>query len=172
MGRLRKVDNSQWKPEDKQRAVAAYSATGSFQKSSSLIGIPDATIRYWAKQDWWEEELRRVNQQDTNELKSTYTRIAKRATDLLEDRLENGDDVVTKDGDVVKRKIPGKDLAVIAAIATDKRKQALEQPQIMAVQSANERLLQLMENFIRFSSAKQIEGKAEEVKDNAIEPEL
>lgn len=169
MSRPAKVDNSNWKQEDKQRAVAAYAATGSFLKSAKLIGIPDATIRYWSKQDWWEEELRRADQQDTNELKATYTRIAKRAAEALEDRLENGDQVIGKDGEFLKKQIPGKELAVISAIATDKRKIAMEQPNSIALQSTNERLAQLVESFIKFSSAKQIEGTAIEVKDDAIE---
>lgn len=172
MARPAKVDNSNWAPEDKQRAVAAYAATGSFLKSAKLIGIPDATIRYWSKQPWWEEELRRADQQDTNELKSTYTRIAKRSAEALEDRLENGDEVVAKDGTIVKKQIPGKELAVIAAIATDKRKIAMEQPNTVALQSANDRLAQLVENFIRFSSAKQIEGTAKKVEEDAEQPKL
>lgn len=175
MGRVAKSDNSNWKIEDKQRAVAAYSATGSFLKSSKLIGIPDATIRSWAKQDWWEEELRRADQSETNELKSTYTRIAKRASELLEDRLDNGDEVVTKAGDIVKKQIPGRELAIIAAVATDKRKQAMEQPHTVALQSSTERLGQLVEQFIRFSSAKQIVGTSKEVIDAKLEelrPEL
>lgn len=167
MSRVSKVDNSNWKIEDKQRAVAAYAATGSFLKTAKLIGIPDATIRYWSKQGWWEEELRRADQQDTSELKATYTRIAKRAAEALEDRIENGDEVVTKDGDILKRRIPGKELAIITGIAASKRKEALEQPNQVALQSANERLTQLVDAFIKFSSAKQIEGTAIEVKDDA-----
>lgn len=171
MGRLKKVDNSNWKQEDKQRAVAAYAATGSFLKSAKLIGIPEATIRYWSKQEWWEEELRRADSSDTNELKSTYTRIAKRAGELLEDRLENGDDVVTKMGEIVKRQIPGKELAIISAVAADKRRQAMDSPAIVASQSVTERLVQLANDFVKFASAKQIEGTAIEVID-AEQPKL
>lgn len=154
-----------WRPEDKARAVAAMAAVGNYSKASALIGIPEATIRVWAKQEWWEEETRRADKADTDELKSTYTRIAKRAADALEDRLENGDEVVSKDGTIVKKQIPGKELAIIAAVATDKRKQAMEAPVTVAAQSSADRLAQLVDNFIKFASAQQIEGEVREVKD-------
>jgi transposase-like protein len=155
-----------WKQEDKARAVAAVGAVGNVIKAAALIGIPENTIRYWMKQEWWEEEMRRCERSDTDELKSTYTRIAKRAANLLEDRLENGDAVVTKDGALVQRPIPGKELAIIAAVATDKRKQAMETPATIALQSSTERLSQLVENFIRYANAKQIDGgEAQEIKD-------
>lgn len=123
------------------------------------------TIRYWAKQEWWLEEMLRADKADGNELKATFTRIAKRASELLEDRLENGDDVVTKDGTVVKKNIAGRDLAIISAVAADKRKQELDQPDRVTIQSSTERLAQLMEEFMKFAKAKQIKGEILDVQE-------
>jgi transposase-like protein len=145
-----------WTNEDKSRSVAAYVATGSFSKSSAITGIPENTIRSWAKQDWFGEEARRVDQTDSDELKSTFTRIAKRAALEVEDRLEHGDEVVTKDGEIIKKKIAGKDLAIISAVAADKRRQQLETPATVAIQSSQEKLISLMQSFIKFANAKEI----------------
>lgn len=158
-GKKRKSDHL-WRSQDKQRAVAAYASTTSFSKSSSITGIPENTIRYWATQDWFDEELRRADKTDSEELKGTFTRIAKRAASELEDRLDNGDDILTKDGDIVRKRIGGKDLAIIMGVATDKRKQQLDQPQTVATQSSHDKLLSLMESFIKFSQAKEIKSEA------------
>lgn len=157
-----------WSDADKHRGAAAYVTLGSFEKASNVTGISESTLRMWARQDWWGEECLRVDKTDTDNLKSTYTRIAKRATEELEDRLNNGDEIVTKDGEVVKKKIGGRDLAIIAAVASDKRKQAMEQPHSVPLQSSQEKLMALMESFIKFTKAKTIEH---EVID-AEQPEL
>lgn len=145
-----------WSNEDKSRAVAAYVATGSFTKSAAITGIPENSIRNWAKQDWFGEEARRVDQTDSDELKSTFTRIAKKASLELEDRLENGDEFLDRNGEIQRKKVGGKDLAIIAAVATDKRKQQLETPQTVAIQSSQEKLISLMASFIKFANAKEI----------------
>ena len=148
-----------WKAGDKARAVACYAATGTYAKASAISGIPEATLRYWAKQEWFQEELLRADQADTDELKSTFTRIAKIGAVQLEDRIQNGDEVVTKDGEIVRKKIGGKDLAVITAIAADQRRKAMETPDVVSVQNTGEKLASLMQEFIKFNKAKTIEGE-------------
>lgn len=151
--------NVAWKNADKGRAVAAYAALGSYLKAERVTGIPQNTIRFWAKQEWFAEELLRAKQADTDELGSTFTRIAKKAASELEDRLEQGDQVVTKEGRVILRKISAKEAAIVAGVAVDKRKVLMEQPVTVAVQSSNEKLVSLMEEFIKFSKAKEIKGE-------------
>jgi transposase-like protein len=161
----RKKGEGNWTQADKDRAVAAYAAVGHFERASTLIGIPENTIRYWSKQDWFQEALRRVDRADTHELKTVYTRIAKKAITELEDRLDNGDTVITKDGELVQKPIGGKELAIIAAVATDKRKVTMDEPETVALQSTNEKLATLLQKFIAFASAKDITSTSEEVKD-------
>lgn len=148
-----------WKEADKARAVAAYSVTGSFSKAATIVGIPEITIRSWSKQEWFSEELLRAKQADTDELGSTFTRLAKLALVQLEDRLENGDEVVTKEGKVIQKRISAKEAAIVAGVAVDKRKILFEQPITVASQSSAEKLLTLMEQFIKFNKAKEIKGE-------------
>lgn len=145
-----------WKAADKARAVAAYAATGSFTRAETVTGIPNNTIRYWAKQEWFSEELLRSRQADTDEMAATFTRIVKKATSELEDRLERGDEVITKEGEVILKKISAKEAAIVAAVAVDKRKVLIDQPAAVAPQSSAEKLLSLMEQFVKFSKAKEI----------------
>lgn len=144
---------------DKDRVVACYASTGSFSKTSSITGVAENTIRYWSKQDWFSEALRRADQADSEEIKSTLTRIAKKSTDELEDRLQNGDEVFDKEGNIVRKKVGGKDLAVITGITVQRRKELMDVPVMVSNQSSTEKLLSLMQQFIRFSQAKDINAK-------------
>ena len=115
-------------------------------------------MRYWSKQDWFGEALLRVDKADSDELKGTFTRIAKRAALELEDRLENGDEVII-DGVIHKKKLGGKELAIVMGVSTDKRKQMMEQPNHIPTQSSEQKLITLMENFMKFARAKEIKGE-------------
>ena len=144
---------------DKDRAVAIYATTGSFQKTADITGIHENTIRYWAKQPWFDEAIRRQDRSDSEEIKASLTKIIKRATSELEDRLENGDESLTKDGEVVKRKISGKDLAIITGIAVQKRKDVKDEPHSVPIQSSEEKLASLIQQFIKFANAKELNAK-------------
>jgi transposase-like protein len=152
----RKKGSQSHSNEDKSRGVSAYVSTGSFTKASSITGIPETTLRFWAKQDWWSEESHRANQADADELKSTATRIAKRAFVELEDRLENGEVVFDKEGNANVKKVSARDAAIIAAVAIDKRKVLLDQPNQVSIQNSTEKLASLMEQFMKFATAKEI----------------
>jgi transposase-like protein len=152
----RKKGSQSHSNEDKSRGVSAYVSTGSFTKASSITGIPETTLRFWAKQDWWSEESHRANQADADELKSTATRIAKRAFVELEDRLENGEVVFDKEGNANVKKVSARDAAIIAAVAIDKRKVLLDQPNQVSIQNSTEKLASLMEQFMKFANAKEI----------------
>jgi transposase-like protein len=152
----RKKGSQSHSNEDKSRGVSAYVSTGSFTKASRITGIPETTLRFWAKQDWWSEESHRANQADADELKSTATRIAKRAFVELEDRLENGEVVFDKEGNANVKKVSARDAAIIAAVAIDKRKVLLDQPNQVSIQNSTEKLASLMEQFMKFATAKEI----------------
>lgn len=155
--------------EDKGRAVAAYVATGSFGKAASITGVHENTLRHWSKQDWWDEECRRAKQADADELASTATAIAKRAFLELQDRLENGDVVLDKEGNPRNKPIGARDAAIIAAVAIDKRKVLLDTPNTVSVQNSTEKLANLMEQFVKFATAKEIkhDGRPEIVVDES-----
>lgn len=156
---------------DKSRGVASYAGTGSFNQAASITGIAETTLRYWSKQDWWQEELLRVNKADSEELKTTFTRIAKKASVELEERLENGDEIVTKDGEIVKRRIPGKELAIIAAVAADKRRAEINTPNSVALESSAEKLIKLAEAFMRFNNAREIRHDAQDIREIGLTTE-
>jgi transposase-like protein len=165
------VSKPRWSESDKARAVAAYCTVGSYSKAADLTGIPEMTLRYWGRQPWFLEEMHRADQAETLELKSIYTKIAKKATELLEKRIEDGDEVVTRDGDIVHRAVAAKDLAVISGIAMEKRKQAMDTPNIVATQNSVEKLNLLMAEFLKFNAARTLKHEPIEA-EYAEQPQL
>lgn len=115
-------------PNLRQQAVATYLATGDSNQAAKLTGIPARTIRSWFDQDWWIESTERLRAQHEKQLDAKLTAIIEKAMDVTLDRLEYGDEVIGKDGAPVRRKVSGRDAAVIGGVAFDKRALIRGQP--------------------------------------------
>ncbi len=89
--------NAKWSIEDRILAVAYYAICASSYKTAELLkthhglDVPASTIRAWkVRTNWWKpvmEDIRRAKQE---ELDSKLTAIIHKATEQLEDRVENG----------------------------------------------------------------------------------
>lgn len=109
-------------PEEKRiEVVTLFAATGNLENTSELSGVPVQTIRAWRKADWFYELLREVRNENNAVLDAKFTQIVDKSLDQIVDRIENGDSVLTRDGELVKKPMSGKDLSLVAAINVDKR---------------------------------------------------
>lgn len=109
-------------PEEKRiEAVTLYAATGHFGQTSELCGVPEHTIRAWRKMEWFHDLLREIRGENNEKLDSKFTEIVERSLDQIVDRVENGDFALTRDGELVRKPMSGKDLSLVAAINVDKR---------------------------------------------------
>lgn len=115
------MSNNKWSLEDKIRAAFAYIITGNTVDAASICGIPDRTIREWTETTWWSDLVLEAKHSKNTELDALYTRIIEQAVKGVEERITFGDEVVTKDGDKVRKAIPARDLSIIAATFQDKR---------------------------------------------------
>lgn len=106
--------------EDKIEAAIAWLITGSSVEAGKLSGVNDRTIRNWMQQTWWEDILKEAQGRKQKELDALWTGLIHKTATEIKDRIDNGETVITKTGE---KKIPvkAKDLAVIMAIAVDKR---------------------------------------------------
>ena len=108
--------------EEKLAATTAYVLTGTALGASRLTGISNKTISDWKLHaSWWPDAYRAVKIQKQEEMDGIMTSIIHFAGEELIDRLCNGDEVLTKDGDIRMKKLTGKDVAWILAIIHDKR---------------------------------------------------
>lgn len=120
--------NNVWKMDDRLDAALAWLITGSTVEASKVCGVPDRTIRDWMTKDWWEPVLEEARKAKQKELDAVWTRIIHKAAIEINDRLDNGDSVLNKNGAVVKLPVKAKDLSFILSVITDKRNLARGEP--------------------------------------------
>jgi hypothetical protein len=112
---------SRYSIEDHKKAALAYCMTGSSIKASDMTGIPSKTIRGWTARDWWPEVMREAKEKNQDKLDGVYTGIIERGTTQLIDRLDNGDYLIGKDGELTRRPMSGRDLVIAIGTIQDKR---------------------------------------------------
>jgi len=111
----------EWDFETRVNAAICWLVTGSVEKASVMSEIPERTIRDWIKQPWWDDVVDTAKGIKQKELDALWTGLIHKSADALRDRVDNGDSVLDKFGNIKKVPIKGKDLAFITAIAVDKR---------------------------------------------------
>lgn len=106
--------------KDRAYALSVYAETNNLSEASRKSGIAKQTIHYWLQDDEtlaFVDDIRTVLRSrcafELVELTALSFRAAK-------DSLLNGDEVVLKDGSIVRRKVSGRDAMMMGAIAMDK----------------------------------------------------
>lgn len=120
-----------------QFAEALYMCAGNIAEAGRVVNIPHSTAYQWVSSDWWEGFTSRLKLVKETELDAGYTNIINLATNKIIDRIKNGDFHYNSKGECSRREISGKDLAVIQAIAFEKRQILRGQP-VKIVKSATD----------------------------------
>ena len=145
---------------DKERieAVALYAATGSYPRVAELTGIGVGSLRKWSKEDWFGALLDEIRAENDQAIDAKFNNIIGTALDKLADRVENGDFVLTKDGELVRKPVGARDLSIVTAINIDKRQLLRGKPtsrtESIANQSVEQRLLTLANEFKKLTGRK------------------
>lgn len=160
-----------WNDSDRNRAVAVYKATGAPLKTAEITGIPYRTLWEWMKQEWWAEKMLSLKAEDTAVLEDAATTIAKQALGIVEERLTNGDFVLDREGNLVRKPVGARDAQIIAAINIDKRRQFQEAPVVQEQTNTTERLLKLVEQFALLTNNKKVGNLIEARKVDVLEAE-
>jgi hypothetical protein len=121
------AEGSHYTDEQRREAVGHYVVLGNWQAVSKATGIPHRTCTSWAHAPWFATLFAEVRAEKGAELDGAFTRIIHKAADEILDRLENGDAVLI-DGEVKRRPVSARDLAMINGIIYDKRALARNEP--------------------------------------------
>jgi hypothetical protein len=110
-------------PQEKKVEVATlFAVTGNVEKTAELAKIPVTTVKYWRGQQWFKDLLDEIRNENDDKLDAKFTEIVEKGLEKILDRIENGDyGYDTKTGDIYRKPVSMKDLAVVAAITVDKR---------------------------------------------------
>ena len=126
MGSLTK-QGSKYSDEDRRQVVVEYLITGNMKKVAKSTGIPETTLSDWKQSEWWDGLVGEVRTEKDAEIQAQFSKIIEKSCEETLDRLENGDEVHTKDG--IKRiKMRGKDVATVGGIVFDKLQLSLKRP--------------------------------------------
>ena len=107
-------------PGQRREAVAIYLQTGSQELTAQHFGVTRQAVAQWSVKPWFAELVDELKEGIDAEQKALARQLIRNGQIAALERLENGDEVLTKDGQVVRLKMRGRDAAVIGAIWLDK----------------------------------------------------
>lgn len=145
---------------DKERIEVAtlYAALGSVKAVGALTRVSEGTIRGWTKEEWFRTLLDEIRAENDQAIDAKFTDIVGKTLDQLSDRVENGDHVLTKSGEVVRVPVKARDLSIVAAINIDKRQLLRGKPtsrtEQIKDQPAQDRLAILADAFQKLAGRK------------------
>ena len=130
------------------KCLALIAGGTSFRTSSRLTGIPYATISTWRSKEWYTQAIELIRMQLDEQLDGKMTHVLNKSINKLEQRLEQGDPVVDRNGGITYKPVTAKDSAIISSIFFDKRNLLRNKPtSITSNQSTDERLQHLADKF-------------------------
>lgn len=154
----------------KLEAVKLWLVVGNLHQTAAALKIPYDTVKTWRYSDWWEKLAVEIKSEGRMELSARLKKIAEKALEATLDRIENGDWQMSPTGELVRRPVAA---AVVSKIATDaiQKVEELERvPETTSLQSVNDRLKSLAQNFESFSKkVRKVEVIDVEWKDPAID---
>ncbi len=118
------VLKKQYSPMEIMQAAQIYFLTGSLTKTAEKTGISANTLQSWKDRgnEFWVQRYKEVQDEKREELDSHYTEIIEKSSAELKDRIEKGDEFYdAKTGKKYRKKISGRDLAIINGTCFDKR---------------------------------------------------
>lgn len=122
---------SKYTDEDRCRAVVEFYVSGNMTEVAKRTGIPRTTIIGWKESNWWVDLFDKVRHEKDEEFDAKTTKLINSALEEAQDRVENGDYRVGKDGNLIRVPMSGRDLTTNAAIFFDKRQLHRNQPTVI-----------------------------------------
>ena len=101
-------------------ALAVYSETLSYSTAERETGIPRQTITNWVNSEDGNDLLCEIRLAIRSEAAHLYAAVAIKAARITLQRLEEGDPVIGRDGNIIYRGVSARDAATISSIAADK----------------------------------------------------
>lgn len=143
-----------WDVNTKILAASYYMVLGSMRKTHEHLKairrpVPVTTLCKWTHTDWWWRLKDEVRRQKADEFEALTTKAIHSAVGAVQDRLDDGDYHVDKDGELIRIPVKAKDAAVVAGVLYDKRALARGDPTKRISRETPEETLQKIANFFQ-----------------------
>jgi hypothetical protein len=150
-----------WTDKDKEAFALDYFQTGNIKETATTLGIPYDTAKAFTKQDWCVETLSRYRVEANRAMDKKISTLIDKAFTEMEDRLDNGEERVLKNGQVVRVKPGLAAITIAAGTMFDKRQLLRKAPTQDA--TTDDILVRLAEKLREFASPTPVTIEAEEV---------
>jgi hypothetical protein len=157
----------------KAKAVRTYMRVGSLAKTAELLDVPFSTMQSWKyRTNWWGELTKRFQEEADRKLASRMDEIVAKAVEKIEDRIENGDQILdSKTGDIISVPVKMRDLTAATKTLSERTDVLLGRAQkdSIAREMVEDKLSKLAKEFAQFSKGKTFDGETgEEIKDEDV----
>ena len=139
------TSGSKYSDQDRRQAAMEYAIHGTLSKTSEHTGIPERTLYDWKESEWWLDAVNDLREQNKDLIDAQLEQLAIKGFQAMAERIEHGDEYITKDGEKGRRKVSLRDLATASGIAYDKMRLHRNQPTSIKAESTDARLNQLAE---------------------------
>lgn len=155
---------SRWSQKQKYEAVALYKMVGSLRAVGATLGIPEETMRNWHQSEWWRQIEDEIATEARVKRSKRLDSLVDKATEIVEDRLENGDFIYdVKSGTLRRKPVNAVTAGKILATAVDKQVMlenlARDAKKAVSQEKVQDRLAFLLEEMHKFAKAKTIQGE-------------
>lgn len=114
--------NFRWSDSQKLEAVQSWLALGNIALCSRILSIPEITLRYWKQSEWWSKAVEEIRLSENVQLSNRMKKLVEASHTIVAQRLENGDPVLTKGGDLIYKPVSLRDAHRVAVDLIDRRK--------------------------------------------------
>lgn len=145
-------------------AATIYAVYGDTKQTAELANVPESVIRGWKQEPWWIEIQKQVYSEQNEKLAARISGVLDKTITHLEDRLENGDEILNvRTGQIVSKKVDASVLAKMFENLSHQRRITRGEPtSISAKIGVDDRLKTLEKAFLRFAQAKEITNEETE----------
>jgi len=144
-----KQPGSKYTNEERRAVIADYFVTGNITKTADMNNIPRRTVGTWINSEWGVELLAEVRHEKGEEYDANLTKLIDSAFAEAQDRIDNGDFRVTKDGKLIRVPMGGKELVISGATDYDKQRLHRNQPTSITSKHDNRAMLEACKELSR-----------------------
>lgn len=149
--------NRPWSDSQKLETVTTYLMLGgNVALTAATLKIPEVTVRYWKKSEWWQEVESELRREENLQLSARLKNLVEKSLDVVADRLENGDWIYDqKTGELKRKPVILKDAHKVAVDLVDKRQKLQTNENFtVAAEQIEDKLSKLAKAFEDLASKK------------------
>lgn len=137
----------------KVEALTVYAITGNIAEVERLTGVTRHSFKKWQQEEWYKEALDELRSENDSVFDASFTKIIEKLINSINDRVDNGDHVVLRNGDIIRKPVSLRDVIGAMMITIDKRQLLRGKPtsrsESVSVENRLEKLVQHFESLAK-----------------------